>query len=85
MTGGYNRDNLTWNDQFINGQFNRANPTYQPFPPNYKSYGDIGFGTLLNNTNEGSLYWYTGFAVYHANQPNVAFGDLVQKKCGEPE
>ncbi len=70
------RDNLTWDQQFQNGQFNGALPG-EEIPTLAKIYPDFGVGLNwhFQVPNSRRTQFDLGAAYYHAHQPNVSFYD----------
>lgn len=65
---------LTFDDQFQNGQYVPGNVTRQTFNNTAKNYWDVTAGvSYLNEVVEDQVLFYIGAAAYHLNRPDVSF------------
>lgn len=69
----YDATALTFSDQFVNGAYSSTNPTRQRLPSSNVTYMDAGAGIAYSSTMGYDVRYYVGAAVYHFNQPRVAF------------
>ncbi|MCT4580747.1 MAG: PorP/SprF family type IX secretion system membrane protein [Flavobacteriales bacterium] len=73
LQGAYNQqsismDNLTWDTQFSNHQFNQDLPSQELFSNSKANYIDINAGLLLVNESWDNRFTM-GVAAYHINSP----------------
>jgi type IX secretion system PorP/SprF family membrane protein len=80
FTGGYVQYSFdpakaTFNNQYMNGMFNAANPTLENIPNAKMSMWDLGGGVNFNSSSgEGNKFNYIlGFSGYHFTQPVVSY------------
>jgi len=67
---------LTFDDQYVLGSYDPANPTSQAIASEKVSFADLGFGMMwyFNSPEESSkLHGYVGVSGYHLNQSNETF------------
>jgi len=64
-----NVDNLTWDNQFVNNQYDSGNPTRETFANTSKSYFDLSGGVLYENRITDDKIFTGGVAYYHVNKP----------------
>jgi type IX secretion system PorP/SprF family membrane protein len=64
---------LSWNDQFVNGQYLPANPTQQSFKSTGRNYFDLGMGVAFTRPFGELGNLYVGYSMYHINKPIVSF------------
>jgi type IX secretion system PorP/SprF family membrane protein len=69
----YDASALTFSDQFVNGAYSPTNPTRQRLPGSNVTYLDAGAGLSYSSTFGYDVRYYAGLAVFHFNQPKVAF------------
>ena len=68
----YDPTGLTFDDQFVDGNYSPLNPTRQSFTRSNLMYFDAGFG--VNVSSElGATKVYAGTAYFHFTQPKVAY------------
>ena len=80
IIGGYNQktlatSNLTFDEQYINGEFSTNNPITENFFKTKTSYGDVGFGMVYyynpaKTEKETHLNGYAGLSGFHLNTPD---------------
>ncbi len=64
---------LTFDDQFINGNYSSTNPTKQTFTNSNVTYVDASVGLVFSSTFADEIKYYIGGAMFHVNRPKVAF------------
>lgn len=64
---------LTWDDQFVNGQYSPTNPTRQLIKNTNKTYFDLAVGLVFSRPVGDLGDGYIGASMYHANRPVVSF------------
>ncbi|RYY38475.1 MAG: type IX secretion system membrane protein PorP/SprF [Chitinophagaceae bacterium] len=69
----YDATALTFSDQFVNGAYSPTNPTRQRLPGSNVTYLDAGAGVAYSSTMGYDVRYYIGAALFHFNQPRVAF------------
>ncbi|WP_165871539.1 PorP/SprF family type IX secretion system membrane protein [Flaviaesturariibacter flavus] len=69
----YDASGLTFADQFVNGAYSPMNPTRQRLPGSNVTYMDAGAGITYSNVMGYDTRYYIGAALFHFNQPRVAF------------
>ncbi|TCZ74928.1 type IX secretion system membrane protein PorP/SprF [Flaviaesturariibacter aridisoli] len=69
----YDAAALTFSDQFVNGAYSPTNPTRQRLPSSNVTYLDAGAGIAYSSTMGYDVRYYAGAAIFHFNQPKVAF------------
>jgi type IX secretion system PorP/SprF family membrane protein len=69
----YDASGLTFADQFVNGAYSPTNPTRQRLPSSNITYMDAGAGISYSNVLGYGTRYYLGAALFHFNQPRVAF------------
>lgn len=80
---------LTWDEQYVNGQYNGQNPTGESAFQNSNKFGypDVGMG-ILYQYNKGQMYStandmviiHSGLALWHLNQPKYSFYGNTSEK-----
>ena len=66
--------NQTFDEQFVNGSFNDANPTGEDFNGFNKGNFDVGMGFVWRFAPvSGKLQAFAGVSGFHLNQPNISF------------
>lgn len=80
LIGGYNQKtlsttNLTFDEQYINGEFSAYNPVTENFFKTKTTFKDVGFGMVyyynpVKTEKEGKYNGYVGLSGYHLNTPN---------------
>jgi type IX secretion system PorP/SprF family membrane protein len=85
FTGGYMQysfdpDKATFNNQFMNGFFDRNNPSLENLPIAKMSMWDLGAGITYNaSKGENNMLSYViGFAGYHFTQPKFSYYPNVE-------
>jgi type IX secretion system PorP/SprF family membrane protein len=77
---------LKFDDQFVNGSYNSANPTSQIFSKTSFRYWDASLGLSLSSLINENTKFYIGASLFHFNNPYVAFMinnvDKLSKKWG---
>ena len=75
-----NATGLTFDDQYVVGEFNASNPTDEIISPENIIFPDINFGLLWNyrideksETFKNFKEAFAGISVFHANEPNESF------------
>ena len=63
---------LSWNDQFVNGQYSPTNPTQQTFRSGGRNYFDLGMGVAFTRPFGELGNLYLGYSMYHINKPIVS-------------
>ena len=81
-----NYNNLTWDNQYVNGAFNAQNPSLEPTRGNSFFYPDFGAGVMYQyNRSEmyisgnDKLHFDLGFSVAHFNQPSISFANTANE------
>ena len=64
---------LQFNDQFVNGSFDPANPTSQKFDNTNITYFDGGVGLLFSSALNETFKFYIGGSAFHLNKPKVSY------------
>lgn len=81
LSGGFVQQSLsaadqTFDEQYVLGTYNAANPSGQAVLNQKGSYIDAGFGAMWNYFPENAkVNAYAGIAGFHLNQPNETFTD----------
>lgn len=83
LTGGYSqdgiaRDELTFDEQYVDGSFDASNPHNEGTLNEQASYADIGFGMLWYfdgqaGSDTSNLQPFAGVSGQHMNRPNATF------------
>jgi len=80
MTGGFfsrsvNMSQMTFTNQYINLNFDKANPTGENFAYNSTGNYDLGAGVSINSSfdEEGRTNYYLGAGLFHINHPTEIF------------
>ncbi len=80
FTGGYVQYSFdptksTFNNQYLNGKYNAANPTLENIPSAKMDLWDLGVGLNLNtSTGEDNTTTYIiGFSGYHFTKPTLSY------------
>jgi type IX secretion system PorP/SprF family membrane protein len=73
VSSNFDPTKLRWDDQFVGGSYNPTNPTRQLISSTARTYFDIGAGLAVSGPATDAINFYLGTAVYHANNPNIAF------------
>jgi type IX secretion system PorP/SprF family membrane protein len=83
LTGGYaqnslSRGDLTFDEQYVDGEYNASNPHNEAVLNERTSYADIGFGLLwyFNGTagsDTSNLQPFAGISGQHMNAPNATY------------
>jgi type IX secretion system PorP/SprF family membrane protein len=71
VSSQFDPSKLTWDDQFVGGQFNASNPTAQIITNTGSNYWDFGAGASILGDLGGYGKWYAGAAVYHFHKPKT--------------
>ena len=69
----FDATNLSFDDQFVNGNYSSTNPTKQTFSNSNVTYVDGGVGLVFSSTLANEVKYYVGAAMFHINSPKVAF------------
>lgn len=75
---------LTFDNQYVGGEYNSGNPNYEPVLNEKTSYPSVGFGAMWFYKPTGSkakLNAYIGFSGFNLNEPNES---LLSKEAGLP-
>ena len=62
-------DALTWDNQFVNNEFDAEAPTRELFSNSAKTYLDLSGGVLIENRTRQGQVLTGGIAFFHANRP----------------
>lgn len=80
FTGGYMQyafepSKATFNNQYLNGQYNKNNPTYENFPNAKMTMWDLGAGVTYSTSTGANnrVTWMIGAAGYHFTQPRFSY------------
>jgi type IX secretion system PorP/SprF family membrane protein len=71
---------LKWDDQFVGGQYSPTNPTSQVLRNTGRNYFDMTLGLSFTAPIGYGGKYYLGAALYHLNQPAVAFDATADTK-----
>ena len=88
LTGGIlsrsvDQNLMTFSSQYLNGNYNSANPTLETSSFKNMINYDVGAGVSLNSSIDfnGRYNYYLGASAYHLNSPSVIFaGDANSSK-----
>jgi type IX secretion system PorP/SprF family membrane protein len=64
---------LTWDDQFVNGQYSPVNPTRQLIRNSNRVYPELAMGMVFSRPVGELGDLYIGASMYHINRPVVSF------------
>jgi type IX secretion system PorP/SprF family membrane protein len=69
---------LTFDEQYINGEFSAANPITEDYSFTKRAYGDVGFGLMwyynpYSFESGGKVNCFVGLSGYHLNSPSKSF------------
>lgn len=73
VNNSFDPTRLRWDDQYRNGQYDPGNTTQQVLRQTGKNYLDLGGGLALSGPLQENIQFYAGVALFHANNPRVAF------------
>lgn len=75
-------DALSWDNQFVNNNYDSEAPTRESFSNSAKSYIDLSGGVLLESRIEENKIFTGGIAYFHVNRPNYTLfsGDKLSSK-----
>jgi type IX secretion system PorP/SprF family membrane protein len=80
FTGGYvqysfDPNKATFNNQYLNGKFNAANPTLENLPAAKMSLWDLGAGINYNTSTgpDNNVAFIAGVSAYHFTQPKFSY------------
>jgi len=80
FTGGYlqysfDPSKATFNNQYLNGVFNAANPSLENIPNAKLTMYDVGAGVNYNTSRgeNNNVSYIIGFSGYHFSQPNISY------------
>lgn len=83
LLGGFgqktlNIDILSFDEQYINGQFSESNPITENYNYTKMAYGDVGFGLMwyynpYSFESGGKVNCFVGLSGYHLNSPSKSF------------
>ena len=73
VSSQFDPSKLTWDDQFVNGQYSPANPTSQVIKNASRTYAELAMGLVFSRPlgELGDLYF--GASMFHINRPVVSF------------
>lgn len=69
----FDASNLTFDYQYVNGNFNPANPNGENFAAYNRSFADVAAGISYNNEAGESGDYYLGVSLAHVNKPTETF------------
>ena len=64
---------LNFDDQFVNGNYNAANPTRQSISSSNLTYWDIAAGLSYSSVMADNIHYYVGMGLFHFTKPTVGF------------
>lgn len=73
VSSQFDASKLTWDDQFVNGQFSSTNSTRQVIKNANRTYGELAMGLVFSRPVGEMGDMYIGASMYHINKPLVAF------------
>lgn len=73
VSSQFDPSKLTWDDQFVNGQYSSVNPTRQLIKNANRTYGDFAMGMVFSRPLGELGDLYIGASMYHINRPVVSF------------
>jgi type IX secretion system PorP/SprF family membrane protein len=73
VSESFDPSQLKFDDQFVNGSYNSANITNQTFTKTAFRYWDASAGLSLSSLINENAKFYIGAALFHFNNPLVAF------------
>jgi type IX secretion system PorP/SprF family membrane protein len=79
----YDASGLSFSDQFVNGAYSATNPTRQRLPSSNVTYMDAGAGLTYSNVFGYDTRYYVGVALFHFNQPRVAFDNANDMRLNQ--
>jgi type IX secretion system PorP/SprF family membrane protein len=91
MMGGpvntqFDPSKLTWDDQFVNGQYMATNPTRQLIRNSSRNYMELATGLAFSRPFGELGSMYIGASLYHVNRPMVSFfggnNDKLDRRLG---
>ena len=62
-------DNLSWDNQFVNNEYNETMPTRESFANSAKTFVDLSGGVLLESRITEEQIFTGGIAYFHVNKP----------------
>ena len=69
----FDPSNLNFNDQFVNGNYNAANPTMQSIMSSNLIYWDVAAGISFSSVVAENIHYYVGLGLFHITKPTVGF------------
>jgi type IX secretion system PorP/SprF family membrane protein len=75
VSSGFNASALKWDDQFVGGLYNPANPTRQLIKNTRVNYIDAGVGLMFTRPVGELAQAYIGGSLFHFNRPRINFDD----------
>jgi type IX secretion system PorP/SprF family membrane protein len=86
VSESFDPSQLKFDDQFVNGSYSSANTTNQTFSKTAFRYWDASAGLSLSSLINENTKFYIGAALFHFNNPSVAFMknnvDKLNRKWG---
>jgi len=75
-------DELSWDNQFVNHEYNSTMPSRETFANSAKSYIDLSGGVLVESRIQEDQIFTGGIAYFHVNKPNYTLfsGDRLPSK-----
>ncbi len=73
VSSHFDASKLTWDDQFVNGQYLPTNPTQQLIRNTGKTYFDMAIGGVFSRPIGELGDLYIGGSLYHPNRPVVSY------------
>lgn len=75
-------DALSWDNQFVNHEYNETNPTREIFANSAKTYIDLSGGVLVESRITDQQIFTGGIAYFHINKPSYTLfsGDQLPSK-----
>ncbi len=73
VSSRFDASKLTWDDQFVNGQYQPTNPTRQLIKNTNKTYMELAVGSVFSYPLGEMGDWYFGVSMFHANRPVVSY------------
>ncbi|BAV10341.1 hypothetical protein FLA_6403 [Filimonas lacunae] len=69
----FDANNLTFDYQYVNGNYNAGNPNGENFAAYNRSFADVGVGLSYNNEIGENGSYYLGASLMHVNKPTETF------------
>ena len=80
VSSQFDPSKLTWDDQFVNGQYSSSNPTRQLLRNVNRNYVDLATGLAFSRPVGEMGNFYLGASLYHVNKPLVSFDPANENK-----